>query len=130
MVPVYVSLIPIGTTQGLHLGVGATIGLGELVASDPVVGTATVGYQYRSRTGLLVRPALSFLVASVSHELRQSENGPKQTSHVASQRNVRAVHTRAFIRRLISDGGCAARTPGSLANETARVLTGCERPVD
>ena len=64
VVPLYVSLNPIGETHSLYIATGVTVGAVEDDTSARAFGTATVGYQYRSRSGFIIRPALNLLLGS------------------------------------------------------------------
>ncbi len=63
IVPIYLSLNPVGDTHSLYIGTGVTVGIVESGASAGAFGTATVGYQYRSGDGFIIRPSLSVLFA-------------------------------------------------------------------
>ena len=66
VVPMYVSFRPIGQTHSLYLSAGATVGLQvSTLRTSPtaVYGTATVGYEHLSKSGLVLRPTYTFLFA-------------------------------------------------------------------
>ena len=67
LVPLYASWTPIGQTHSLYLGTGATVVVTNVTlfgGSRPYdaggIGHATVGYQFRSRSGLVIRPAANY----------------------------------------------------------------------
>ena len=71
IVPMYVSATPIGTAHSLYLAAGATFGLSNenLWGSSTTyrggkVGTVTGGYQFRSGTGLIIRPTVTAVYGS------------------------------------------------------------------
>jgi hypothetical protein len=63
IVPVYLSARPIGDKHSLYAGAGATLSRSNLTLfsssrpySNSVFGTASVGYQYRTAGGTIIRP--------------------------------------------------------------------------
>src|SRR5262245_22358767 len=67
IVPLYVSMTPVGKTSSLYIAGGGTIGVSNLTLIGPsrpystaVVGTITGGYQHRSAGGLLIRPTVTY----------------------------------------------------------------------
>ena len=64
VVPLYLSLNPVGDRHSLYIGAGVTLGITGRDPSDSdsvALAVASVGYQYRSRRGFVVRPFLSVL---------------------------------------------------------------------
>ena len=73
IVPLYGSWNPVGDRHSLYLGAGTTLAFGSLGSILPfgekpsnwsmrAMGTASVGYQYRSFGGFVIRPTVSFLM--------------------------------------------------------------------
>ena len=58
VVPLYLSLNPVGDRHSLYLGAGATFGFTEDDSDARALGVASIGYQYRSSRGFVVRPFL------------------------------------------------------------------------
>ncbi len=64
VVPMYVSFRPIGDTHSLYLATGATVGseVSTLFTKPTAVyGTASVGYEHISKSGLVLRPTYTLL---------------------------------------------------------------------
>ena len=64
VVPMYVSFRPIGHTHSLYLSAGATVGseVSTLFTAPALVyGTASVGYEHLSKSGLVLRPTFTLL---------------------------------------------------------------------
>jgi hypothetical protein len=66
--PMYVSWNPLGDIHSLYIAAGSTMSLSkrEYLSTrssfqSTVMGTATLGYQFRSLSGFLVRPSVSYL---------------------------------------------------------------------
>jgi hypothetical protein len=64
LIPLYVSLNPVGDTHSLYLAAGTTGAVGsanwEELESE-WLGTFSAGYQYHSQTGFFVRPTLNII---------------------------------------------------------------------
>ena len=64
IIPVYVSFRPVGTTNSLYLSGGVTVGTKFSTLFDSphaVLGTASVGYEHVSGSGLVIRPTVNVL---------------------------------------------------------------------
>lgn len=63
LIPLTVSLIPVGDVHSLYLsaGVDLIVGVADYEEDPPVLGTFTIGYQYHSHGGLFVRPTLNVI---------------------------------------------------------------------
>jgi autotransporter-like protein len=73
IVPLYASWTPIGVRHSLYLSAGATLGLSHVREESGsarsrgragAMGTGTIGYQYRSRGGFMIRPTVNLLYFS------------------------------------------------------------------
>ena len=68
IVPLYVSWNPVGDTHSLYVAAGTTLKVSKVDRSRSTsysadaIATATVGYQYRSSGGFLIRPTVSRVV--------------------------------------------------------------------
>lgn len=65
LVPLHVSLVPVGSVHSLYLSGGATwvaAGVDNWKETESLwIGTATFGYLYQSRSGFFVRPSFNLL---------------------------------------------------------------------
>lgn len=64
IIPLYVSFRPIGDTHSLYLSGGATVGsdISTLFSAPRAVfGTASVGYEHFSKSGLVIRPTFNLM---------------------------------------------------------------------
>jgi hypothetical protein len=62
IVPLYLSATPIGQTHRLYLAAGITTGFGGWGFDQTArAGVATAGYEYRARSGLVLRPAINWM---------------------------------------------------------------------
>jgi hypothetical protein len=73
LIPVYVSATPVGRRHALYLAVGATIGTTNIPLftystgrEGFALGTATVGYQFRSSRRYIIRPVVHYIYGSNS----------------------------------------------------------------
>jgi hypothetical protein len=58
IIPLYVSWNPVGETHSVYLGAGATIETGSF--TKETWATITVGYEYRSKDRVVVRPTITY----------------------------------------------------------------------
>jgi len=66
IVPVYASFRPIGHTHSLYLSAGATFSNESFTPFTPskiAYGMASIGYEHVSKSGLVLRPTYSLLIA-------------------------------------------------------------------
>jgi len=72
IVPMYISTTPIGKTHSLYAAAGVTLGISKFFNfsgsyTTDTIGTVSVGYQFRSREGFVIRPTMNILYTAHDH---------------------------------------------------------------